>query len=210
MSNESKALELARWLEHRSMSGVKPKDIESAAELRRQHTEIEGLRAQLAARVPEPEHCEPSCLSYDLAAMVMSDCGHSTNNQRLLDRIAERIARHTDAMLSAAPSQQAPAQECEWTNCPRRVGDVCCNEQQAPVAQGEPVGVVDAVSEQGFHVEFSVSLPVGTKLYTHPQQASEPMTDEQIRARCKHDWTFETVRQWVRITEQFHNIKGKQ
>ena len=47
MSNESKAPELARWLEHRSMSGVKPKDIESAAELRRQHAEIESLRAQL-------------------------------------------------------------------------------------------------------------------------------------------------------------------
>lgn len=79
---------------------------------------------------------------------------------------------------------------------------------QAQVAQGEPVGWVaprpDVVDWSSYEPE------IGTPLYTAPQQASEPMTDEQIRARCRHDWTFETVRQWVRITEQFHNIKGNQ
>ena len=25
----------------------------------------------------------------------------------------------------------APAVNCEWTNCPRRVGDVCCNDRPA-------------------------------------------------------------------------------
>jgi len=39
------------------------------------------------------------------------------------------------AMLAAAPQPQPVAQplqasECEWTNCPRRVGDVCCNQQK--------------------------------------------------------------------------------
>jgi len=36
-----------------------------------------------------------------------------------------------DVML-AAPQPQPVAQpsECEWTNCPRRVGDVCCNQQK--------------------------------------------------------------------------------
>jgi len=37
--------------------------------------------------------------------------------------------------LAAAPQPQPVAQpvqasECEWTNCPRRVGDVCCNQQK--------------------------------------------------------------------------------
>ena len=38
----------------------------------------------------------------------------------------------------------------------------------------------------------------------------EPLTDEQIRAMCKESWVFETVKQWVRITEQHHGIKGGQ
>lgn len=131
MSNESKALKLADELHGYGRNPMVIRD-EAAAELRRQHAEIESLRAQLAARVPEPEHCEPSCLSYDLAAMVMSDCGHSTNNQLLLDRIAERIARHTDAMLSAAPSQQAPT-NCRHCGGPDNV--LCAGQckQQAPL-----------------------------------------------------------------------------
>lgn len=50
-----------------------------------------------------PDHCDPSCTSYDLAAMVMSDCGHSTNNQMLLDRIAARIDKHVEQLLASAP-----------------------------------------------------------------------------------------------------------
>lgn len=58
-----------------------------------------------------PEICEPSCTTYELAAMVMSDCGHSTNNDRLLDRIANRISKHVDALLAAAqPAPQAKPQ----------------------------------------------------------------------------------------------------
>jgi hypothetical protein len=54
------------------------------------------------APVQEPEHCDPSATVYKLVEMVMSDCGHSSNNQRLLDRIAERIQRHIDATTPQA------------------------------------------------------------------------------------------------------------
>lgn len=94
---------------------------------------------------------------------------------------------------------------------------MCCNEQQAPVAQGEPVGVVDAVSEQGFHVAFSESLPVGTKLYTTTQQASEPMTVEQIweneqlmALNAVMGLPMQTIESIVGIVEQFHKIRRKQ
>lgn len=36
----------------------------------------------------------------------------------------------------------------------------------------------------------------------------QPLTDEQISAMCKQTWVFETARQWVRVTEAAHNIKG--
>ncbi len=57
----------------------------------------------------QPEYCDPSSTVYGLAEMLMSDCGHSSNNQRLLDRIAERIQRHIDAATPpTAPTVQEP------------------------------------------------------------------------------------------------------
>lgn len=37
----------------------------------------------------------------------------------------------------AQPERQAAT--CEWTNCPTRVGDRCCNEAAQPEQQAEPV-----------------------------------------------------------------------
>jgi hypothetical protein len=54
----------------------------------------------------QPEYCDPSSTVYKLAEMVMSDCGCSSNNQRLLDRIAERIQRHIDAATPPAAQRQ--------------------------------------------------------------------------------------------------------
>jgi hypothetical protein len=190
MTNESKALELARELSMQAPKGILT-ETHAAAELRRQNAEIESLRAQLAARVPEIDyealiaaaHKRDRKWAQGTSGCVAFKCG------------AEWFR---DVALSAAPSQQAPA------------------------AQGEPVGKLCVFNDGGGDFGWSYDISTnyegrkrlrdldGALLYTHPQQASEPMTDEQIRARCKHDWTFETVRQWVRITEQFHNIKGKQ
>lgn len=48
-TQQPEALRLARWLEHRSMSGVKPNDLAASTELRSQHARIEELEAQLSA-----------------------------------------------------------------------------------------------------------------------------------------------------------------
>ena len=40
---------------------------------------------------------EPSHSDIQLAEQIMSDCGCSTNNQRLLERITERLAKHRPA-----------------------------------------------------------------------------------------------------------------
>lgn len=42
------------------------------------------------------------------------------------EREAERIAK----FLAAVPMRQA--KPCEWTNCPTRVGAVCCNDRNMP------------------------------------------------------------------------------
>ena len=75
------------------------------------------------APVQEPEYCDPSSIIYKLAERVMSDCGHSTNDQRLLDRIADRIKRHIDAVtpIEAQPAVAEPHKQ-------EPVQDSTCNE----------------------------------------------------------------------------------
>lgn len=48
-------------------------------------------------------------------------------------------------------------------------------------------------------------------LYTTPQPSQSqagavPLTDGWIRSRCKESWIFDTVKQWVRMTEAAHGI----
>lgn len=53
--------------------------------------------------------------SMNLAAMVLSDCGHSSNYEPLLERVAGRIDRHVERLLTAqrealtVRAQAAPA-----------------------------------------------------------------------------------------------------
>jgi ribosomal protein L32 len=73
---------------------------------------------------------DPSCDDVKLAEKIMSDCGHSTNNTRLLERITNRIAKHTappaqpDVRLGEVGSKTRnpkypwkPAHG--WDNCPK-------------------------------------------------------------------------------------------
>jgi hypothetical protein len=110
----------------------------------------------------QPEYCGPSSTAQKLAEMVMSDCGHSSNNQRLLDRIADRIQRHIDA---TTPPVQQPEQE--------------------PVAIALNTG-----TKQG--VKWLKNVEHGENLYTTPPAAQrKPLTDEQIYAMCSdfHSWS---------------------
>lgn len=98
------------------------------------------------------------------------------------------------AMLSAAPSQQAP------------------------VEQGEPVATVHINSINGMpsvHFNGIRTLHHGDLLYTHPQQASEPMTADQI----KEEWfeicslnvpSLNKALMLASAVERHHQIKGKQ
>jgi hypothetical protein len=86
-------------------------------------------RAAIEANTPAaPELCDPSCSTYDLASMILSDCGHSTNNQRLLDRVAARIDKRLAAML-AASHQPQPVQR----------GEVAWLDDWSPAPQPQPV-----------------------------------------------------------------------
>ena len=50
---------------------------------------------------------------------------------------AVQVVLRQPNLFAADPA--APAVNCEWTNCPRRVGDVCCNDRPAAPAVREPL-----------------------------------------------------------------------
>jgi hypothetical protein len=56
----------------------------------------------------EPVYYGPSSSVFGLAEMILSDCGHSSNYQPLLNRVAARIMGYIDTPPAAA--QPAPAQ----------------------------------------------------------------------------------------------------
>jgi hypothetical protein len=61
------------------------------------------LREALEAALKPGGEPDPSCDDVRLAETILSDCGHSTNNTRLLERVTDRIATHT------APPAQTPS-----------------------------------------------------------------------------------------------------
>jgi hypothetical protein len=154
MSHKSKAQLLANALAvlEAPEYGMRVCDAASA-ELRRQHTEIESLRAQLAARVPvgyviAPVNPTPEMKSAGAAACTLGmDIAHYTYC----------------AMLTAAPSQPAPVAQSE---------PVAYMTDDGRVAMR---GTVEGCMPKSAKESYSIPL------YTNAQQAREPMTDEQKR-----------------------------
>jgi len=116
---------------------------------------------------------------------------------KLLEDDAQAAFDMAEAMLSAAPSQQAPV-------------------------QGEPVGYMNAghVHElkQGRapygHVYQKADTGASVAVYTAPQQASKPMPDEQIE-RGYREWLDSSLehdefKAGARFAERHHNIGEKQ
>ena len=77
------------------------------------------IRAELAKPV------EPSYTATQLAAMVLSDCGISTDHTALHERVAARITRHEDDLidrLKKLEKQDTPA----WHDAPTEPGVWAC------------------------------------------------------------------------------------
>jgi seryl-tRNA synthetase len=149
-----------------------------------------------------------------------------------------KLALGDNSKLATAAKQALAEKDTEIESLRAQLAEVTNNyntllervyaapSQKAPVAQGEPVGVVvhkvlppgpPHWSERLVEAELydGCDLPEGTKLYTTPQQASEPMTDEQ-----KHQsWVNATIEQCshegcymrgIEDAERHHQIKGEQ
>lgn len=134
--------------------------------------------AQPVAQGAQPEHCGPSSAVYDLAAMVMSDCGHSTNNQRLLARIAERITRYID---SNAPQ---PEQELVvWRENIKQLADQYASEC-VEFARGIPTGAgsMSPIAVKAGDTRLALHTTIDC---ARPQPDRVALTDEQDSALNK-------------------------
>lgn len=99
--NQRRALQVAeetfrRYSDHHAIKGDETKARANMA-----------LAGQMSAALAEPDP-DPSCDDKRLAEIVMSDCGHSTNHTRLLERITNRIAAHVATQTAAALAEKRP------------------------------------------------------------------------------------------------------
>lgn len=109
--------------------------------------------------------------SMNLAAMVLSDCGHSSNYQPLLERVAGRIDRHVERLLTvqqadrAMRAQAAPQQGALGTWSP---------------ASGAVRKDADGFAVQGFQI-FAEDLRsmLGTSPQPSPVAQGDALTYEQ-------------------------------
>lgn len=135
-------------------------------------TNIDKLNAMLTA-----DHCDPSCTVYKLAEMVMSDCGHSSNNQRLMDRIAERIERYCEARLSAAPAAQP---DRDWTPAPENINALPDSVRQyisELETNCDPAGTVRSLS---IALDTIRALEASNRMLRDAAPAAQPMTEQEI------------------------------
>jgi hypothetical protein len=207
MSNESKALALARLLEAAFKDDNRA--YEAAWELRRQHAEIDGLRAQLAARVPDgikvwvlvDKNMEPQ--RWHTPSFVGPETDSMIDH---LNRGFPEGAPFSSVMLSAAPSQQSPVAQGEPV-AHLYLGGVCSDGPQDWEIVANP-GVLDRLNEEAYRRCEELKLT----LHLHPQQASEPMTLREIAdatvefAHVRSDYVIGIAR----AVERHHQIKGKQ
>jgi len=220
MSNESKALELAGAYAdavstHRleclygtsksyTLEKAKERDdlhLALIAELRRQHAEIESLRAQIEQKSERIAHLEVTASSNygrghaDAHAMLselpLKQANHETP-EGWIGSVIVGYAKHHGGWCvfeETTPGEyvkiKGPFDTKELAQEAMRTPEP---SQQAPVAQSEPVAWRYQDSRgnyryrgyvRNFDLEYTILKPV--PLYTHPQQAREPMTDEQKR-----------------------------
>ena len=132
-----------------------------------------------------------------------------------------KFQRVYKAAMRACATPAPQAKQCEWTNCPTRVGNKCCNEQ-ASLVQPEPLasaqvvsmnhiqGVIDWLPHQGQPIK------VGDYLYTHPAQQDKPQpllsseiwdNDAIMEVNADAQLHYELIERFVRSIEAAHGIK---
>lgn len=82
---------------------------------------------------PAPAHADASYESMNLAVMVLSDCGHSSNYKPLLERVAGRIDRHVERLLTAQQADIAMRAQAAPQPSPAAQGDALSDAVRVPL-----------------------------------------------------------------------------
>jgi hypothetical protein len=231
MSNETKALELAKELTFVKHTADWQTCDNASSELRRQHAENEANERNLGILSDELSKCEKHAkdLQTECTALRVNEENLTAQVESLraqLEQKSERIA-HLEATASSnygrghadAHQMTARAKDIGVEQDERVFSRIAAMKasQQAPVAQGEPVAWKhDCAALLQNDVELWVARcpHCGKPTNTAQQQASEPMTPEQIEAGAVYAgynaYKFTAFHDGVRFAERHHQIKGKQ
>jgi hypothetical protein len=225
------ALELADKLEQdpTEWGGLGKVAWPAAAMLRKLHAENEANERNLGILSDELSKCEKHAkdLQTECTALRVNEENLTAQVESLraqLEQKSERIAHleatassnygrgHADAHQMAA--QQAPVAQGEpvaWLVCSVNKDGSLSLEHAAAWREAAHEHINDAITEYG--IEDAATWVV-RPAYTHPQQASEPMTDEQINHEAVKVQGFghlgwEGFVAGVRFAERHHQNKGK-
>lgn len=113
---------------------------------------------------------ESAYTSVQLAEMVLSDCGHSSNYQPLLERVAGRIDRHVERLLTVQQADRAlRAQAAPTSSASVEITDEQMHQGLAAAFAHPRAAAPDAVFKAG--VDFGVSVAL---LQTAPTTQATP------------------------------------
>jgi hypothetical protein len=174
-----------------AVEGLQAQLAEGATELRaEQERRRAEIRTQLAARVPEGWR-QALCECVELLEFLEPEVrgGYSPDGA---------LAK-AKAVLSAAPSQQAPVQ-----------GEPVAWLEQVTLSSG---GYSPPTKEWRVTQNPSTSKAPRKPLYLHQQQASKPMTDREVMRGFNEEGygaSYEEFCRGVRFAERHHKIGEKQ
>ena len=160
---------------HQSFAAsMRPKRVLYASEKMRAYYE---LGREAGAR----DH-ESSYSSKELAAMVLSDCGHSSNYEPLLNRVAGRIDWHVERLLTAQRADLAAS----------------------PTAQAAPAAVAGPA---GIYVASRASLPERPAHWRALRTAGWPIVSTWIDEAGPGE-TDDAGELWARIAREVASAQG--
>lgn len=167
-------------------------------------TTASGAILILRTTIEAAEKQEPSYSDVQLAEQIMSDCGCSTNNERLLERITARLAKHktpaapvqyplSDDMYDSKDWRDADyAGRVEWLHTMYESSKKTLEAYTAAPVQEPVATLIDHFAFTDGIVRFDgvenmEQLPIGTKFYTIPPNVATPLSAPVQEGR---DWSL--------------------
>jgi len=154
-----------------------------------------------------PSHTELAAQARELVLLA-----NKFGTRQFAGEIVECLRRCAAALESPERGLGELPEHCTSGNCPC----IKCPRATPPTAPAQDAQGVESirrlVADDAYAMSFQTmgqyrsALLKACSATPSPQAEKQPLSDEWIRSMCKQGWVFDTVKQWVRVTEAAHGI----